>query len=241
MSVLAEYEIGFERLPLASVARAVPEATLTVEIVATRDGPPPFLVRVEEGDPSAVECALESAAFVGECVDLGPRAGTPRYQVLPAREMETWFADDLDDCSELRGLASAEAVVERIEVTPTGWIQSGWFADRTALDEFRRFWRRNGAGFSIRRLTRDRGDGDRSPADGLTTRQREALAAAHEMGYFEIPRTASLDDVATELGITASSLSERLRRAQSHVVECHLEDGRARSDDPADPLERSQS
>ncbi|MDG5776024.1 helix-turn-helix domain-containing protein [Haloarculaceae archaeon H-GB2-1] len=39
------------------------------------------------------------------------------------------------------------------------------------------------------------------------------------MGYFAIPRTASLDDVAAELGISASSLSERLRRAQTHLVE----------------------
>ena len=55
--------------------------------------------------------------------------------------------------------------------------------------------------------------------DRLTDRQWEVLGTAYEMGYFEIPRTASLDGVADELDITASSLSERLRRAQTHLVE----------------------
>lgn len=43
--------------------------------------------------------------------------------------------------------------------------------------------------------------------------------AAYEAGYFEIPRAASLTGVAADLGISASSLSERLRRAQTHLAE----------------------
>lgn len=49
--------------------------------------------------------------------------------------------------------------------------------------------------------------------DGLTDRQDEALRIAYEWGHFDIPRRASLEDVAEELGITPSSVSERLRRA----------------------------
>jgi len=44
------------------------------------------------------------------------------------------------------------------------------------------------------------------------------------MGQFDIPRQASLEDVAAELDISASSLSERLRRAQTHLVETHFEE-----------------
>ena len=81
---------------------------------------------------------------------------------------------------------------------------------------FASFWRRN-AGFRLHRLTRD-GDPE-PPGDGLTDRQEEALRIAYERGYFEIPRRATLDDVAAELGITPSSASERLRRAQTELVE----------------------
>jgi predicted DNA binding protein len=128
----------------------------------------------------------------------------------------------VDNIDRLRDLARNESVVEHIEVTPTGWHQTRWFADRDAFDEYRAFWQRNGQ-FRLHRLTRD-GEGDDGDAtsDGLTDAQREAVRTAHEMGYFEIPRTASLEAVADELGISASSLSERLRRAQSHLVTTHV-------------------
>jgi hypothetical protein len=52
----------------------------------------------------------------------------------------------------------------------------------------------------------------------MTDAQREALLTAHEMGYYEVPRATSLEAVAAELGVTAPSLSERLRRANANLV-----------------------
>lgn len=109
-----------------------------------------------------------------------------------------------------------EAIVERIQVRPFGWRQTGWFADRDAFDAFSSFWQHN-AGFRLRRLTHD--GTPEPPGDGLTDRQHEALRAAYEMGYFEIPREASLEEVAAELGIATSSVSERLPRAQTRLIQ----------------------
>jgi len=81
---------------------------------------------------------------------------------------------------------------------------------------FSSFWQEH-ADFGLERLTRD-GEPE-SPGDGLTDRQYEALRTAYELGYFDIPRRASLDDVAEELDITASSVSERLRRAQTQLIQ----------------------
>ncbi|WP_410766147.1 helix-turn-helix domain-containing protein [Haloferax sp. DFSO60] len=53
---------------------------------------------------------------------------------------------------------------------------------------------------------------------GLTTRQREALSVAVELGYYDIPRCSTIDDVACELGCSASTASEHLRKAESHVL-----------------------
>jgi hypothetical protein len=66
-------------------------------------------------------------------------------------------------------------------------------------------------------LTRD-GESE-PPGDGLTDNQQEARRTAYELGYFDIPRQASLEAVAAELDISASSVSERLRRAQTRLVE----------------------
>ena len=120
------------------------------------------------------------------------------------------------DLTDLKALATVEAIIERIEVIPDGWRQSGWFSTRGAFNEFSSFWQQH-AGFQLLRLTRD---GDAEPAgDGLSDRQHEALRTAYEMGYFEIPRDASLEAVAAELDISASAASERLRRAQTQLIQ----------------------
>lgn len=232
MGLVAEFEVRCERLPLVAVAAAVPEATLLVRMQPNGGERRRFIVRVPEGPIPAVERAFEDAAFVGEYRLVGRAGETRRYKVRPGVGMDEQLGDDVD-VDGLRALASADAVIERIRVTPSGWIQSGWFADRAAFDEFRSFWRENG-GFSLRRLTRD-GETD-GPDDGLTDPQREALHRAREMGYFEIPRTASLAEVAEELGISASSLSERLRRAQAHLIESAVESPRRREPSPRDGI-----
>ncbi|WP_121822009.1 helix-turn-helix domain-containing protein [Halostella salina] len=215
MGLVAEYEIVCEALPFVEVAAAVPEATLSVELHPSEEWYTAFVVSVVEGPTDAVERAFESTPFVASYDPVERGDGTSRYWVDPAVSMETRLGDHVDDVAELQALAETDASIERIRVTPTGWIQAGWFADRETVDGFRAFWERN-AEFDLRRLT-PASDGD--PGDGLTAPQRAALRTAHRMGYFEVPRAASLDEVAAKLGITASSCSERLRRAQSRLVE----------------------
>lgn len=48
---------------------------------------------------------------------------------------------------------------------------------------------------------------------GLTPEQHEALTAAIQYGYFEIPREISLEELADKLDISHQALSERFRRA----------------------------
>ncbi|SDJ30969.1 hypothetical protein SAMN05216226_10275 [Halovenus aranensis] len=64
-------------------------------------------------------------------------------------------------------------------------------------------------------------DGDIAPVDvrRLTDRQREVLATATEMGYFEYPRGANAGEVADELGIQPSTFTEHLNAAQSKILD----------------------
>jgi predicted DNA binding protein len=59
-------------------------------------------------------------------------------------------------------------------------------------------------------------------SEGLTERQTSALAAAVEMGYFDSPRRASIEDVAARLGISASTAVEHLRKAEKKVLENYV-------------------
>lgn len=67
------------------------------------------------------------------------------------------------------------------------------------------------------------GTGDYVPTDDglyaqLTERQREILAAAVEVGYYEEPRQANYQDIADELGISTGTVGEHLRKIESTVL-----------------------
>jgi hypothetical protein len=66
--------------------------------------------------------------------------------------------------------------------------------------------------------------GPSTPLDSLTERQREVTRTAHEMGYYEVPRQATTDDVAAELGVEASTVVEHLQRAEANLVDRVLSD-----------------
>lgn len=101
----------------------------------------------------------------------------------------------------------------------SGWIGRIQVPEAERLHEFRDYCESKGITFEIRRVYQaESGDGDA----GLTAGQREVLLAAHEAGYFEEPRAASLQEVADRLEISSSSASGRLRRAIDALVETTL-------------------
>lgn len=53
---------------------------------------------------------------------------------------------------------------------------------------------------------------------GLTNKQRTALATALREGYFRVPREVTQEELATELGVQSSAVSETLRRATAELV-----------------------
>lgn len=52
----------------------------------------------------------------------------------------------------------------------------------------------------------------------LSHEQLAVLETAYEMGYFDVPRTASTDDIAEELNVSQSTASERLRVAERNLL-----------------------
>ncbi len=55
-------------------------------------------------------------------------------------------------------------------------------------------------------------------AASLTGRQRAALDAGLEVGYYDVPRTGGVDDVAAALGCAPSTASDHLRKAEAALV-----------------------
>jgi len=53
----------------------------------------------------------------------------------------------------------------------------------------------------------------------IPPRQREFLNKAAELGYFEIPRKVTLEEIADEMEITKTTASNHLRKAERQIVE----------------------
>ncbi|WP_248517740.1 helix-turn-helix domain-containing protein [Salinarchaeum laminariae] len=219
MGYLAEYTVHCDSLPLVDVSARVPEATLTVQVgQPNQGGPPPFAVTIRGPDLDEAEAALDASPFVAETVRLAADADARRYRIVPAPTMEEQLGPAISDVERLRGLAATQAVLEHVEVVRDGWRQRRRCADRAAFENYWSFWREEHS-VTIHRLVESPECETGTPAtDALSDRQREALLTAFELGYFEVPRGATLADVAAKLGISAASASERLRRAQRTLI-----------------------
>ncbi|WP_049972651.1 helix-turn-helix domain-containing protein [Haladaptatus cibarius] len=65
---------------------------------------------------------------------------------------------------------------------------------------------------------------------GLTDEQQDTLTLAYEAGYYNVPRNATANDLADELGVSHQAVSERLRRGHGSLVENALILGQGAND-----------
>lgn len=61
-------------------------------------------------------------------------------------------------------------------------------------------------------------EGPDYPLDDLTDRQREVIETAWELGYYEVPKEVSADEVAAELELDPSTVNEHLQRAERNLL-----------------------
>jgi len=84
-----------------------------------------------------------------------------------------------------------------------------------ALSERVREYGKTGADPLLQTLTDYEGPDD--PLDAVTPRQREVLETAFDMGYFDVPRDVTTDEIATALDLDPSTVREHLQRAQKNL------------------------
>lgn len=105
------------------------------------------------------------------------------------------------------------------------WTFTFRFPDRSHVEEFHDCADSSELDLDVQR-TYSVADAD-VPAAGLTENQRTALATALREGYFRVPREITQEELATELGVQSSTVSETLRRATAELVANTLGEGPA--------------
>ena len=103
-------------------------------------------------------------------------------------------------------------------------IVETYLPDRSRLTELIDALGEVTGGVSLRRLTR-LSAADSDPTDqvtlelaDLTSKQREAATTAVANGYYGTPRETSVGELATELGISKSAMSQRLNTVESKLA-----------------------
>ncbi len=111
-----------------------------------------------------------------------------------------------------------DVVLLEADGTHDGWQLRMRFPDRATLIEYREAYTAMDCPFFLLSLYRET-DPERTGETALTSRQRDALLTAYESGYFEIPRRLSQKKLGAQLDVSSQSISERLRRAISALIE----------------------
>ena len=62
-----------------------------------------------------------------------------------------------------------------------------------------------------------------SPLNLLTEKQRDVLLAAYRMGYYDIPRKVTTEDLARKLNVVDSTVVEHLRKAEQRLIKQIIE------------------
>jgi|SRR5699024_2071933 len=206
MALIVEFTLSSDRLPLTDVAASVPETTIRVDDIQTPEAGRPVLVFWAEGEAfETLETALDRPSVATHTV-LGTAEGRRLYRVELAFRPPAIYA----------AFVRSDTAPIEATITAAGWEARTRFADRQALAAFADSCRESDVSFRLDK-TFETGPGTDNEY-GLTEKQHETLLAAHEAGYFAVPRTASLQEIGAEFGISAPSVSERLRRAQDRLI-----------------------
>jgi len=67
----------------------------------------------------------------------------------------------------------------------------------------------------------DYGGGEQT-LETLTDRQLEVLQTAYDLGFYDVPREVTIDEIATEIGIDGGTVSEHLQRAERNILSQQL-------------------
>lgn len=209
MTVVAEFAVPATSFPLGKGLDRPLEWRVEIErIVPTSEAYLPF-VWVWADDPDAFADVAGALPAV-ESVELLARVeGGALFRL-------TWAQDGPD---VFRGLVEADLVVLEASTEGDGGVWSLRVRGRTrdAVATFLSYCGDNGLDVDLRRLTEL--SGTPSVDDyGLTSGQREVLLSAFAHGYFDEPRTATLDEVAADLGVSRQAVAARLRRAYRNLV-----------------------
>lgn len=208
MSIVSEFHVAASDCLLRETLETVPDLRLEAErtVGYNRETFMPFLWVTGES-LEGIEATLRGDPTVRDVTPLDTFETAHLYE----------FDWNPDAESVVHAVPDTDAAVLNARGRADTWEIRIRFADGDALAAFRAECEDHDIDLVTQWMMHP--EGPKGPRQhNLTPTQRETLVAAYETGYFDIPRQASLEDLADTLDISHQSVSERLRRGYADLV-----------------------
>lgn len=228
MSILGEFHIPADAFTFYDTFQAEPNTLIEIDRVVAADEllTPYFWVSNVSPDDFESVAAEDSTVERLRRLDEYKEDGTVLYRADWTSRVETL----------IYAYTHIGAAIIGAEGEKTEWLLRMRFDDHDKLDEFHDYLNEKDVPFELRRLYElTHPPGGRKL--GLTLKQMEAITTASEMGFFNLPRESTMEEVAAELGIAPQTLSDRLRRAQQTLIENTLRVERPSDRSSSDPTD----
>jgi hypothetical protein len=211
-TTIAEIELAATEFALAKTLSTHPDLEFEIVRMAAheQDHIMPY-VRVSGDTTDGVSETLDTDPSVEELRLLDDLGDEQLYRMH-------WI-DDIR--SVLHMVLEQQATVVEMHGHDDRWFLRVLFPDRDALSATHEFCTDHELTFTIRNIHDLQGSVGRGEF-GLTPEQYEALVRAAERGYFDVPRKATMGELADELGVSQQALSERLRRGHKTLINSAL-------------------
>jgi hypothetical protein len=210
MSTVAEFTIPADAFPLGRLFEGLEDVCIELErVVPTSPGVIPY-VWVQSATRAEVEAIVRAGERVAELSDIRlvdevkgdfllRLSWGPNYEGILRGITET-------DVTLVSGVGSADS-----------WTFEIRGDSRKQIAAFQRYCAEHEQTVSLRALNTLSSAKSGATYD-LTEPQREALVLAHRRGYYHSPREVTLEDLASEVGISGQAFGSRLRRGIDRLV-----------------------
>ena len=208
MSLVAEFRLSHPDIPLSATLDRAPGFSLWAEQLLADDPTAPTVFFWAEGEAfERFEAAMDDDPTVDRWERVESLCDRRFYRLdVDAEASVVLYPTDIRFGVSRLGFSET---VEGLDVRTR-------FPDRDTMCSYFEACREKGMDVSLRRLY-EGADEDDGPVD-VSEKQSEALRRAAELGFFAVPRDASLGEVAESLGVSRQAASERIRRGTEALV-----------------------
>ena len=211
MSVIADFSVPAEQFALGHLLEVRPGVQVHLEsMVPTGETMIPYFW-VEDPDIEAVEEALLESTYVEEASIVDRVGDEALFRVV--------WAEDVNGIIET--ITETESVILEGNGHGDNWTFELRFPEYDALSRFYRSVVEKGISITLENVHNPI-DQSGPRSNVLTDEQREALQTALEEGYFTVPREVTLVELADQLGISDSAVSQRIRRGLRKLLTTNL-------------------